>query len=566
MLRTFPRSLCDAEQQARVCSRIVPLEPTWMRRLFGLCVFGCLLILLDGCQRSVPMAQMVNCSGLSATSLQNYDRLSKEFLNEDTRHPLVNSGGNVVWGTRYYLESLLTAYEATSNPKYIQSFLDSGGWVMQLAQTITVLDVPDPSAPGNTATSPVIEVEGWPTQLGSFSVSVAIPTQGGQTALYAQNLDPSIPTAPIYLQVIQRSDGSLELAWVRYGPVLQSYTVRTLADLYAIASEPLIWDTTLNGGQSLARIKPTGLGLPAPGIYQVNTPIVTIWHEQTGGILLPFAHLLLLAKQHPGLVDEVTQQEWTGKILTIAASYEDHFIPDGYGGLRFHNLFWLPNAVADTDVAMDYMAVEATLRLFLYELTMDPHQLAIAEGLVLHYANSHWGLSSQGWFLLQYWPDIVPWSSRAGAPPGSIWDSLEYDPSTPAPVTDGVFFVDLLHYANFFGLGQDLGLSNNSYVANRETLQQYLWYSSDSSMSGEPLLRYNFPLVNSTTSDAITPSDNPFAGAGFLAPEVADQSFIDANWNWMQKYGQDPKGWPIGYFLRAWARSEAAQQSVCAAM
>jgi hypothetical protein len=537
-----------------------------MSRLSRLCVSVCLLILLAGCGGGggggVRLDPVVECSKPSTTSLQNYDRLSEQFLNADTSHPLTNSGGNVVWGTRYYMESLLTAYSATGNPKYIQSFLQSGAWVMELAQTIKVLDMPDPAAPGNMATSPTIDVQGFPTQDSSFSVSVAIPTQSGQTSFYAQILDPSASNAPIYLQVIPQSDGSLELAWVRYGPVLVSYTVRTVADLYAIASQPLISVPAV--GSTLTRIKPTGLGLPAPGTYLANIPTVTIWHEQTAGILLPFARFLLLAKEHPGLVDETTQEEWTSKILAIAASYEDHFIPDGSGGLRFHNLFWLPNAVADTDVAMDYMAAEATLRLFLYALTKDPGQLQIAKGLVLHQQNFHWRLNSQGWFLLQYWPDLVPWSSRAEAPPGSIWDSFQYDPSTPAPVTDGGFFNDFLHFASDLGLQQEVGLPDWIYLASRSTLQQYLAYSSDPSISkSAPLLRVAFPSVNSTASDPVIPSDNPFAGAGYLAPEITDQPFITANWNWMLAYGQNPQGWPIGYFLRAWARSEAAHLGAC---
>jgi hypothetical protein len=46
-------------------------------------------------------------------------------------------------------------------------------------------------------------------------------------------------------------------------------------------------------------------------------------------------------------------------------------------------------------------------------------------------------------------------------------------------------------------------------------------------------------------------------------PEVADQSFINANWQWMLNYGQTPQGFPIGYFLRAWAEGEAAQLNIC---
>jgi len=535
-----------------------------MGRLFGLSASVWFLILLAGCGgRNIPLDPAVPCGKPSSSTLPNYDRLSAKFLTDDTSHPLTNSGGNVVWGTRYYMESLLTAYTATGNPKYIQSFMQTGAWVMELEQTLSILDMVDPSAPGNLATSPTIDVQGWPTQDGIFSGSVAIPTPTGQTSLYAQNLDPSLPTAPIYLEVIPQSDGSLELAWVRYGPVLISYTVRTEADLDAIAEQPLVSNPAA-GTSTLTRIKTTGLGLPAPGTYRVNIPIVTIWHEQTAGILLPFVRLLLLAKEHPGLIDENTQEKWTNTVVAVANSYTDHFLSDGSGGLRFHNLYWLPNSVADTDVAMDYMAAEATMRLFLYQLTSDPNQLAIAKGLVQHEQNSHWYFTSQGWLALQYWPDLVPWSNRAQAPPGSIWDSFQFDPATPAPVTDGVFFNDLLHFANALGLKQDVGIADSVYLASRATLEQYLAYGSDASVSpSAPILRADFPSMKSSASDGVTASDNPFAGAGYLAPEITNQLFITANWNWMLANGQTPQGWPIGYFLRAWARSEAASQGVC---
>ncbi len=525
------------------------------RSLFGLFAFGCLVVPIGARQNSashyVPLIQVGPCSGSQAASLQNYDRLSGTFLDEGVRHPPSNLAGNVVWGTRYYLESLLTAYEATCNPKYIQAFLDSGQSVMNLVGQMDVLDAPDPGEPVATANGSVLPLTGWPTWLGSFSVPATVPTQTGPAALYAQGLGPAV-----YFEVAQQSDGSLQVAWTAGGQPLETYRIQSIADLNAMASEPLIW------GQSPGRVKLTGAGLPAPGVYPVYLPEKTIWNaEQAGGILLPFAHFLLLAKENPGLTDLVTRQEWTSKILAIASSYESDMISDGRGGLRLHNPPWVPNVVADTDAAMDYISVEATLRVFLFELTGDPHQLAIARGLMLHQRNFHWSVNAQGWFLLQFWPDFVPWSSRANAPAGSVWDSFEYNPSTPSSVADAGFFADLLHYVKVFNLEREVDIPDYIYIANRAVFQQYLLYGSPP-IASDALLREFYPTVASTASDEIDPAQDPFAGAGFLTPEVADQSFINANWNWMLSFGQDPHGGSIGYFLRAWARSEAAELDV----
>jgi hypothetical protein len=527
------------------------------RTLFGLFAFVLFVIPIGGCQKSdphnMPLMQVADCSERQNASLQNYDRLSEIFLDEGLRHPPHNLGGNVVWGTRYYLESLLTAYEATCNPKYIQAFLDSGQSVMNLVETMKVLDAPDPGEHDETGNASLLTVTGWPTWLGSFSVPAMVPTQTGPTALYAQGLGPAV-----YFEIAQQSDGSLQLAWTAGGNTLETHAVQSIADLSTIASGPLIW------GQSVGRIKPTGAGLPAPGVYAVYLPEKTIWNsEQAGGILLPFAHFLLLAKEDPGLVDEVTREEWTHKILTIASGYENDFISDGLGGLTLHNPPWLPNVTADTDAAMDYVSVEATLRVFLFELTGDPHQLAIARGLMLRLRNLQWSVSPQGWLLLQLWPDFTPWSSQADAPAGNVLDSFDFDPSTPSPVPDAGFFVDLLHFVKVFKLEREVGIPKSIYIANRAAFQQYILYGSGLPPSGsDSLLRGSYPTANSTVSDAVNPSPDPFAGAGFLTPEVADQSFINANWNWMLSFGQDPHGGSIGYFLRAWARSEAAELKV----
>jgi hypothetical protein len=515
-------------------------------------------VLTDNCvsansTATVPLLQIANCSGTPATSLPNFDRLSAQYLDDATRQPTDNLWGAVVWGTRYYLESLLTAYEATGNRKYIQAFLDSGQSVMSLVQTMTIVDAPDPGQPVLPGKGTLqLAVTGWPTSLNSFSNPITVPTQSGAVALYAQSINGATT-----FEVIQQNDGSLLLEWTADSQLLQSNLVKTLSDLNSLAVAPLVW------GQSVGRIKPTGAGLPAPGIYPVNGYETTIWNsEQAGGILLPFAHLLLLAKQTPGLVDEATQKTWTSEVLTIASGYETAIIPDGQGGLRLQNPQWLSNETADLDAAMDYIAVEATLRLFLYRLTEDQHQLDLAKGLLQRSQNFNWKPNPQGWLLLEFWPSLTPWGGQSQKPPGNIWDSFQYPLNVPAPATDGGTAVDLMHYLKL--LTPDLCLNDSIYASNQATFQQYLLYNSPPSGDpSAPLLRFAYPTFDSTTSDTIIPSIDPFSGAGYLTPEIATQSSVDANWSWMKRFAENPNGQSIGYFLRAWARSEAAELNRC---
>ena len=173
-----------------------------------------------------------------------------------------------------------------------------------------MLNVPDPTAPG--ATGPTINVTGWPTLNNSYGTPVGVPTVSGQVSLYAQSLSTGDVIA--YFQVAQQG-ASLRLAWLDPNAnVIQSNSVTTVADLKALAAQPLVW------GQSVGRIVLTGAGLPAVGRYQVNANFEsTIWNEQTGGILIPFVQFLLVAKAHPEVADSTTVQEWTTKVVAIAS-------------------------------------------------------------------------------------------------------------------------------------------------------------------------------------------------------------------------------------------------------
>jgi hypothetical protein len=509
------------------------------------------------------------CATTSFRSLDDYDQLTAQFLDENTRHPASNLGGGVVWNTRYYLESLVTAYSATGNPKYLQAFEDTGAWVLNLVQTISVVEVSDPSAPGKMAVGPMRTLTGWPTYMATFAVPVAIPTANGQVALYAQSLFPTTSFGASHLMVTQQPDGSLELAWWRAtspatspfpGNKLETFSVQTLADLNVAAAQPLVY------GQTPGRMKPTGLGLPAPGIYEVDTPLQTIWHaEQTGGILLPFARFLLIAKDHPELVDPNTVTAWKSKILSIAADYEDDFVPDGSGGLLIHNPDWIPSTDADTNAPSDYAFVEASLRILLFKLTGDPDQLSIARGLVLHHKTYHWQINPQGWLLLKFWPCIRPWSTRKAAPAGSIWDSLTFDPSSRAELSDGDFFAELLDLAKINGVSTEIGLTEDIYAAHRKTFQEFLRAGQPIRFAGSGgLLREAYPVYGSAASDPVDAFGDIDAGSGFLTSELADASFIAGQWirmNAANENGADDAS--IGYFLRAWARAEAAANGVC---
>jgi len=366
---------------------------------------------------------------------------------------------------------------------------------------------------------------------------------------------------PVTLQVTQPAAGTLQLEWLNSGnQVLQTNSVSSLSDLQTLASQPLTW------GQSQWRIFVTGAGMPAPVQSPIGTQENTVWHEQTGGILLPFAQFLLLAKEQPGLADPSIVEQWTAKVLSIASSYEDQFIADGEGGLRFHNPPWLPNPSADTDAAADYIFVEAELRLVLYELTADPHQLALSKGLTLHQQMFHWQVNSDGWLELKVWPCLIPWSTQTSKAAGSIWDNYQYDPSTPAASTDASFVADFLDAAARYDKLPQLGIDLGVFNSQQTTFMHYMVGGVTIPFAGpRGIMRANFPTADSKEHDPITYSADPWAAAAWAPPELSNESFTSANWNWMLQYGQDTEGYGAGYVLRAWARSEAGLLNACAA-
>jgi len=530
----------------------LPVQGACMSRNFQFAAIVGVICMMTGCTSVGPL----ECPTTGpATALAHYDQMTASFLDENTKHPSSNLGGGVVWNTRWYLESLVTAYQATGNTKYADAFKDSGTWVLNMVTPMTLLDVSDPSAPGQTATRPTVTVHGWPTHMATFGQSAAVPTADGKVSFYAQSLYPRDNRGPIFVQISAQPDGSLLLAWIRAGVTLPSYTVRTTADLNSIAAQPLIY------GQTPARLKATGLGLPAVGSYEIDNPLQTIWHaEQTGGILNPFANFLLLAKANPSLIDPGTASTWEEQILSIASEYVDEFAPDGSGGLTLQNAQWMASSEAGTVVQPDYVFAEANLRLLLYELTSDPKQLAYATGLMTHQVSQNWQINSQGWILLKNWPDIRSWSSRSQAPPGTIWDSLTYDPSVPEYTSDTVYLSDLFQTAKTYSLSSQVGLPDSLYDAHSATFREYIRLSTP---LGDSLLRANYPTAKSNSGDQPDPATDLFEGVGFLYAPIADPSFVAPNWANLLANGTAPEGDPVGYFLLAWARAEAAFNGIC---
>ena len=239
---------------------------------------------------------------------------------------------------------------------------------------------------------------------------------------------------------------------------------------------------------------------------------------------------------------------------------------DGAGGLRFINPQWLPNSLADTDSAATYIFAEARLRLLLYELIGDPHQLAIARGLAVHQQRFHWKTNSEGWVELKFWPCIVSWSDRASAPPGSIWDVFQFDPTDPEPAEDASFLADFLNSATQYGLLSQVGINLSFIRVQQTTFMNYMVVDSLSRLPDRgDLCDQAFRSQIRPKTAPLFYSADPWAPSAWAPSILSNETFTNANWNWMLQIGLAPQNYPIGYFLRAWARSEAAQTALCSA-
>ena len=489
-----------------------------------------------------------------------YDLYRAKFLDKATSQPTKNLGGDVVWNTRYYLGSLIIAYQATGNPKYLAAFEETGSTVLNLVQTLRVPRGVDPTAPGKPVPESTLQVTGWPTYMATFSEPVSVPTADGKVSFYAQSFYPrngslsSTPVGANFIDISQQSDGTLQFAWSAGSTPVQTYTLATVNDLSTVASQPLVY------GQSAGRISPTGAGLPAPGHYGVDTPLVTVWHLQTGGTLLPFARFLLIAKEHPGAVDPKLVAAWQSKVLQIASGYIHQFARDGNGGYTFRNPAWMPSTEAGLNSNSDYVFAEVSLRILLFELTGDSTQLAYARGLWQHQLMNNISIDSNGWLMVREWPDVQPWSSKSQALPGVMWDSLSYDPTAPENSTEGFTFAQMLDDASTYYLTETLGIPEAILQGQLRTFKQYLSIPNAQAMGLSSSVRDAYPWSeNDNLSNPAGPSLDPFASAGYLWPQLSDSADWDANWQWMLQNGTNPHGQPVGYFLRAWAWSEAAE-------
>jgi hypothetical protein len=489
--------------------------------------------------------------GPSSNTLPNYDAAVSRLLNQITELPSSNIAGDVVWNTRFYMESLLTAYSATGNQKYINSFMATGTEVLGLVQSLSILNVSDPSAPGPPKTGPMITVTGWPTSIAAFNGSVSIPTADGKVSFYAQVLRPA--SGLTNLEITQMSPSGFLLSWqTASGVILATNTVNSESDLDSIANAPLDYFA------SNYRIANTGLGLPATGTYSLGTPLSMVWHgEQTGGILIPFVRFLLLAKLRPSIADPVIVQEWTSQIVNIADSYENQLVTDGDGGLVITNPYWMPGTDASTPAPSDYINAEITMRMLLYELTGNSQELALAKGVLTH-EMTNLQTSSAGWLLLKDWPDIHSWSSKSQAPYGSIYDTLTYYNLNESATVEGGLFVETLQTAVDYNLVSDMGLSASLYGTQLATFEQYIRIPYSGAMA---LVSEEYPTPTSSPGDPVVPSPIPVVAAFYLPPVTSPASFVCDNWKWMLNNEQSFEagyGEAVGFPLRAWAQSEAA--------
>jgi hypothetical protein len=238
----------------------------------------------------------------------------------------------------------------------------------------------------------------------------------------------------------------------------------------------------------------------------------------------------------------------------------DEYTSDGKGGYILRDPYWTPSLWAGFTVESDYVWAESSLRILLYKLTNDPQQLVLAKGLLQHQLTQNAPINPLVWLVLRDDPDFQSWSTKSGGPIGTIWDSF-HDPLVPEYATDGGFFVEMLHLAGTYGLNSSLGISTSLVTAQANMYSQYLLIPSATTSR----VRFLYPTEQSTTGDTLVPSPDPFAGTGYLETETSAPADWIANWTWMQTNGTTPQGYPVGYFLRAWARSEAAKASACQA-
>jgi hypothetical protein len=223
----------------------------------------------------------------------------------------------------------------------------------------------------------------------------------------------------------------------------------------------------------------------------------------------------------------------------------------------------MPSTLAGTYVESDYVWAETSLRILLYELTGDSTQLSLARGLLKHQFSKNVANTPQGWIVLRDWPDIRPWSTHSTAPPGSVWDSLDADPTAPEDSTLGGFFTEMLHLANSYGLSSTLGIPSSLLTEQNVTFHQYLYLPDAEGLGLVSPMRATYPVLHSAESDPVAASDDPYVTSGFLEPETSSPEDWRANWQWMLAEATAPHNQSVGYFLRAWARSEAALAKTC---
>ncbi|MGH9759902.1 MAG: hypothetical protein ACREDR_34375, partial [Blastocatellia bacterium] len=137
------------------------------------------------------------------------------------------------------------------------------------------------------------------------------------------------------------------------------------------------------------------------------------------------------------------------------------------------------------------------------------------------------------------------------------------DPTARETTLEAGFFPEMLHIAGQFGLTKAMGIPAPILSSQLDTFRSYLRIPNPIVSGINALLRGGYPTEFSTPSDSPSYGDDPFVGADYLYPETSDAGYWKKNWQWMGRHNTSPQEFPVGYFLRSWARSEAAALQVC---
>lgn len=498
-----------------------------------------------------------------------YLQMMDYWLDETTRNPKSSVGGSVVWNTRYYLESLLTAYEVTQDRSFLYRFVPTANRVMDLFERHTVEITPQRMKyelglgamtgrglefiDGSLNTPPqTIDLAGWPETLATIGRPTPIPSTQNGISFLAQALSGAKYPIPDSLRV-SREDKFIRLTWTKGGKALNSDILRTRNDWESLNARPLI------NGTSTHRIFQWEGALPKVGSYPLLPSPPIIWYaEQTAGIGLPLVRFLYLVQKQPDLSqDPALQVRWLSKIIEAAECYEIAFEQTSSHGLEIRNPPFYPLSDAGLPILPNYIYAEVSFRILLFRLTKQVKHFTIARGLIQD-MKKYWKVNSQGHLLLQHWPNAPKWDHSAFQERGSIWDQWQYDRSFPEDTGHVQVFAEVLHLARTLGLEGRLGIPSEIRKAAQRTHSEVLWVPPAEGFGEGWRFRNLFPFADGRVLGVEPIPEDPFQCTSMLPlVDTSDSWYVQRLWETLARFGRAPGNQPIGYMLKAWARLDA---------